>query len=316
VALDERVHAYTEAAHADNTRRAYRGDWERFERWCVEQGEVAMPASSATLARYLAFLADHGKKASTIRRARVVVGLAHGWTGLERPDKDVAIRTVERGIARVHRGREEGADALLAEDLLKLMTAFGGGPRDDRDRALILLGFAGAFRASELVGLNVEHITFNDAGLRIFVARSKEDQLGLGAFVDVPRGTNVATSHVPGGGTPGVAGTSGAARGAVVPRGARDRGRARAHARGGRESGCAAGLCAGGTRGGVLGAFVAGRVGDQRLGARRRCAHHPAARALGRCAVAAAVYSAGRSDRQAERRGGVGVGFPVQWGSR
>lgn len=93
VGLDERVHAYAEAAHAENTRRAYRTDWAAFEVWCVEQGEVSMPASSSTLARYLAFLADSGKKASTIRRARVAVGLAHGWAGAARPDRDVTIRT-------------------------------------------------------------------------------------------------------------------------------------------------------------------------------------------------------------------------------
>jgi len=103
--LDERVHAYTEAAHAENTRRAYRSDWAGFEAWCAEHGEVAMPANSSTLARYLAFLADSGKKASTIRRARVAVGLAHGWAGEVRPDKDVTIRTVERGIAHTWRPR-------------------------------------------------------------------------------------------------------------------------------------------------------------------------------------------------------------------
>jgi len=103
--LDERVHAYTEAAHAPNTKRAYRSDWAAFEAWCSERGECAMPASSSTLARFLAFLADSGKKASTIRRARVAVGLAHGWAGIERPDKDVTIRTVERGIARTGRER-------------------------------------------------------------------------------------------------------------------------------------------------------------------------------------------------------------------
>jgi integrase len=191
--LDERVHAYTEAAHAENTRRAYRSDWAAFETWCSEHGEVAMPASSSTLARYLAFLADSGKKASTIRRARVAVGLAHGWAGAARPDKDVTIRTVERGIARTHGAREEGAEALLASDLPKLAKAFRGGPHDDRDRAVILLGFAGAFRASELVGLNIEQLEFNANGLRVFVARSKEDQTGKGAFVDVPPGTNEAT---------------------------------------------------------------------------------------------------------------------------
>lgn len=194
--LDERVHAYTAAAHAENTRRAYRSDWAAFESWCTEQGEVSMPASASTLARYLAFLADAGKKASTIRRARVAVGLAHGWAGAARPDKDVSIRTVERGIARTHGAREEGAPALLAADLPKLVKAFRGGPHDDRDRAVVLLGFAGAFRSAELVGLNVEQLAFNEQGLHIFVARSKEDQTGKGAFVDVPRGEHAATCPV------------------------------------------------------------------------------------------------------------------------
>jgi integrase len=194
--LDERVHAYTEAAHAANTKRAYRSDWAAFEAWCRSRGECAMPASSSTLARYLAFLADSGKKASTIRRARVAVGLAHGWAGELRPDKDVTIRTVERGIARTHGAREEGADALLAADLPKLMKAFRGGPHDDRDRAVVLLGFAGAFRSAELVGLNIEQLEFRAEGLRVFVERSKEDQTGKGAFVDVPRGDNPQTCPV------------------------------------------------------------------------------------------------------------------------
>jgi site-specific recombinase XerD len=194
--LDQRVHAYTDAAHADNTKRAYRSDWTAFGVWCQERGECAMPASSSTLARYLASLADSGKKASTIRRARIAVGLAHAWGGAQRPDKDIAIRTVERGIARAHGDREEGADALLAADLPKLMHAFRGGPHDERDRAVVLLGFAGAFRASELVGLNVEQLEFHSGGLRIFVARSKEDQTAKGAFVDVPHGDHAVTCPV------------------------------------------------------------------------------------------------------------------------
>jgi site-specific recombinase XerD len=194
--LDERVHAYTEAAHAKNTKRAYRSDWAAFELWCAARGECALPASSAALARYLAFLADAGKKASSIRRARVAIGLAHGWAGEKRPDRNVTIRTVERGIARTHGAREEGADALLAADLPKLVEVFRGGPHDDRDRAVILLGFAGAFRAAELVGLNVDQLEFHAEGLRVFVARSKEDQAGKGAFVDIPRGEREATCAV------------------------------------------------------------------------------------------------------------------------
>ena len=144
------------------------------------------------------------------RSGRAVAGQPGPNGGAARPDHDVQIRTVERGIARTHGSKEEGADALLATDMPKLVATLRGGPHDERDRALILLGFAGAFRASELVGLNIEQLNFSlhaaagttggsstmAGGVRVYVARSKEDQLGHGAFVDIPRGHSAATCPV------------------------------------------------------------------------------------------------------------------------
>lgn len=195
--LESLVHRYEQEAHAPRTRTIYQSDWAAFERWCASRGETASPASVDTLCRYLAYLAGElGRKASTIRRARCSIGLAHDHAGLPRPDRHARVRALERGIARLHGAREEGAEPLLQHHLAEVAATFGSSLRDERDRALILLGFAGAYRASDLVALNIEDLAFSEDGLRIFLQRSKDDQTGKGRYTDIPRGTNTATCPV------------------------------------------------------------------------------------------------------------------------
>jgi site-specific recombinase XerD len=196
VDLDEAALRYLRASRADRTRTAYDGDWNRFAAWCGSRGAHALPATVATLACYLAHLAEHGKKASTIRRARVAIGMMHGHLGLPRPDRDDRIRALERGIGRVHGAREEGAKPLLVEDLERLIGALGHSARDDRDRALLLVGFAGAFRASELVVLDVEHIAVSAAAMYVYLPRSKEDQLSSGCTITIPRAADTGLCPV------------------------------------------------------------------------------------------------------------------------
>lgn len=190
VSHDSLVASYMTAALSERTRLAYANDWRHFERWCAERRERALPASTLTLGRYLAQLAAAGRKSSTIRRARIAIGVVHGQRGLPRPDRDPRIRTLERGIGKVHGTREEGATPLLVPDLERMVGSLGRAVRDDRDRALLLLGFAGAFRSSELVALDVTDIAAIPGGLRVHVRRSKDDQLGEGADPEIPHGTN------------------------------------------------------------------------------------------------------------------------------
>jgi len=187
---------YVEQAHADNTRRAYQGDWRAFETWCSVHSLQALPASSQTLELYLTHLARRGLKASTIRRARIAIGLAHGHADEARPDKHARIRALERGIGRVHGAREEGAVPLLDHQIEKVVAVLGRSPHDERDRALILLGFAGGFRASELAGLQMEDLTFGGSGLFVDVRRSKADQLALGVRTEIRLGKTAATCPV------------------------------------------------------------------------------------------------------------------------
>ena len=178
-------------ARADRTRIAYEMDWRLFERWCREHGEQALPASTATLRRYLVHLAAGGRKSSTIRRARISIGVIHCERGLRRPDCDEQIRLLERGIACGDNAREQGAPPLKLADLECMMRALGSTLRDARDRALILLGFAGAFRSCELVALDATDLTLTRSGMRVHVSRSSETPLCDAAVTEIQRSANI-----------------------------------------------------------------------------------------------------------------------------
>jgi integrase len=181
----ERVAFYTEHARAKSTRAAYALDMAAFCRWCEAEGLCALPASYETLAVYLTEMMERGRKASTVRRARIAIGMAHATAGLPRPDRDERIRTLERGMGRIHGAKEQGARPLLHKQLEPILQTLRSGARDDRDRALLLLGFWGAFRSGELVALRIEDLELETTRLRVHVRRSKEDQLGLGALVSI-----------------------------------------------------------------------------------------------------------------------------------
>jgi len=93
----------------------------------------------------------------------------------------------------VHGAREEGAVPLLDHQIEKVVAVLGRSPHDERDRALILLGFAGGFRASELAGLRIEDLTFGEFELFVDVRRSKADQLALGVRTEIRLGKTAAT---------------------------------------------------------------------------------------------------------------------------
>jgi site-specific recombinase XerD len=194
--LDELAEQYVQEAHAAATRRAYQSDLKLFEAWCVEVGLTALPASQLTLERYLAHLAKAGRKASTIRRARSAIGMAHAHAGLPRPDQHARIRALERGIGRTHGAHEEGAEPLMAEDVARIGALPARTALEVRDRALVLVGFAAAFRASDLVRLDVSDVRFTADELELTLRTSKEDPLNKGTLVRIARGGNPKTCPV------------------------------------------------------------------------------------------------------------------------
>src|SRR5438128_1878915 len=195
----DRARDYAAAARAANTIRAYRADWRDFSAWCDEAGLQALPATPDTVALYLTSQAGR-KKISTLQRRLSSISQAHQVAGLESPTRSAAVRLVWAGIRRTHGTAQVGKAPTLVEDLQAMVGAMAPRRRGQdwrllelRDRALLLLGFAGAFRRSELVGLDLEDLEFSRAGLVVRLRRSKTDQEGQGRRIGIPRGQRAAT---------------------------------------------------------------------------------------------------------------------------
>lgn len=198
VPLDEMVGSYARASRADNTWRAYRADFDRFERWCAAQQPAvpAVPATPATLARYLAAHAASHRPATVARWCSAITA-AHDLAGHPSPARDEQVRTVLAGIRRTHRVRPERVAAAGPDSLRAMITGLDPDqPRDARDRALLVIGFAAALRRSELAALEQGDITVDDVGLRLFVATSKTDQESTGHTRGLARGTDPRTCPV------------------------------------------------------------------------------------------------------------------------
>ena len=178
------VSSYIEFSKADNTRKAYRSDLAHFLAW---GGSIP-----STPEQFAAYLAAHAGifKASTLKRRLVSVGIAHTSQGFANPCISVIVRVTLRGICRIHGSSQTQAAPAVREDILAMVRGLAG-IKGTRDRALLLLGFAGAFRRSELVGLNVSDLEFMDRGLVIHLRKSKTDQEGIGRKIAIPyaRGT-------------------------------------------------------------------------------------------------------------------------------
>ena len=179
---------YADQAMSPATRRAYQADWHSFTTWCGSMGAASLPASPATVGGYMADLAKRGFATATITRHLAAVATAHRLAGYQLDARHPAIREVLKGIRRVH-GSRQRAVAPATTGVVRAMIAAiqGDGAIAVRDRALLLIGFAGAFRRSELVGLTVEDVAAEPEGLRIRIARSKTDQAAEGQEIGIAR---------------------------------------------------------------------------------------------------------------------------------
>jgi len=187
--LAERARAYFDDARSERTRRAYAGDWRRFADWCAQQGRVVYPAEPETVALYLAHLAELGRKRSTLERARAAIAVAHRRDVRADvrpcPTKHALVTDLMKGIARQRGSRPDRAPALSPEQLGAMIAACGDDLRGARDRAMLALGFAGAFRRAALVSLDVDDLRFVERGLEVLVRADKHDPEREGRRVPV-----------------------------------------------------------------------------------------------------------------------------------
>lgn len=179
---DPTVRAYVDAGTAPATRRAYRADLDHFRAW-----GGSLPSSEEQLAAYLSEQATD-LKVATLTRRLAAISVAHEAQELPNPVRSPLIRAVMRGIRRSHSVAQHQAKPLLKEDLFAVLAAIGDRPKDVRDRALLLMGFAGAFRRSELVTLDLANIEHVRQGLIVTLSKSKTDQDGEGRRIGIPLG--------------------------------------------------------------------------------------------------------------------------------
>ncbi len=187
--LDNLAKAYIQQSLSFSTRKLYASDFRTFSQWCSSLGLIALPATPNTLARFLAAQAVQGIKPSTLIRRLAAIRTAHETQGHPNPTQHKGIKAVLKGIKR-EKGAAQGKKApATAERVERMIAGCSETITGLRDKALLLLGFAGAFRRSELVALTINDIERTSEGIKITIRKSKTDQEGKGQVIAIINGT-------------------------------------------------------------------------------------------------------------------------------
>jgi site-specific recombinase XerD len=171
------------------TRRAYRSDFRIFEAWCRHRGVSALPAIPASVAAFLAHDVEKGTRPSTLGRRVAAIRYAHKLANHPVPTDDERVKATMRGIRRSLGTAPRKKAPATAERIISMALAAGNDMKGLRDRALLLIGFAGAFRRSELVALNIEDLEESELGFKVTIRHSKTDQEGAGQTIAIVRGS-------------------------------------------------------------------------------------------------------------------------------
>ncbi|MGJ7610669.1 MULTISPECIES: site-specific integrase [unclassified Variovorax] len=176
------VDGFTAAAQSAATRRAYAGDLKHFR---LHGGKI--PATPQMVANYVAAFAG-AHAIATIQRRLIAIHQGHTEQGLKSPVMDRLVKRTMQGIRRTFGVAQRRVKALVKTDLLEMLVMVNRQKplKAARDRALLLIGFAGALRRSELVAIQCKDITHFEGGREIRLPRSKTDQEGVGRTVWIP----------------------------------------------------------------------------------------------------------------------------------
>ncbi|MBP8937594.1 MAG: tyrosine-type recombinase/integrase [Agrobacterium sp.] len=210
--LTDRARGYVEAASSANTRRAYASDWKHFAAWCRRQNLSPLPPDPETVGLYITACASGSavgtatrnrkpNTVSTIERRLAAIGWNCAQRGMPLDRKDRAIATVMAGIRNRHAAPPRQKEAILPEDLIAMLeTLDRGSLRGIRDRAMLLIGFAGGLRRSEITGLDLGRDQTDDGRgwIEIFDKGALLTLRGKTGWreVEIGRGSSVATCPV------------------------------------------------------------------------------------------------------------------------
>jgi site-specific recombinase XerD len=180
------------SSKSSNTLRAYKADYKDFTRFCINHGFKSMPTDPKILSLYLTHLSQTSKF-STLKRRLASISVIHRLSGHYIDTKHPMITENLMGIKRVKGSYQKAKKPILINDLKSIVNVIDKDQNEKRrirNRALILVGFAGGFRRSELVAILIEDIDFVPEGVKIFIKRSKTDQSGEGMTKGIPYFSN------------------------------------------------------------------------------------------------------------------------------
>ncbi|MFX3643357.1 MAG: site-specific integrase [Candidatus Pristimantibacillus sp.] len=187
--------AFIEKSKSTSTRKSYQSDWSHFVDWCTRYELPYMPTTNETYALYLSSMVLDGLKASTIQRRMSSIAQAHYAKNFDTPSTKL-IKEVWSGIKKEIGTYQEGKQPILIETLFEMLKLAPANIKGSRDKALLLIGFVGAFRRSELVNLDVSDFRLSKQGYTVRIKYSKTDQDGKGEFVAIPYGQSQETCPV------------------------------------------------------------------------------------------------------------------------
>jgi integrase len=195
IAISESAKKYIQKSKADSTLRVYQiavqgfvnfaDSYGEFEEAHWIKGKLIESYSPQAIVEYLAFLADKGKKVNTIQTYLAGIAWMHLTAGYADPTSYEIVKATMKGIRRVLLIAPDKKDPIDLDDLHKMINVMSSNTKGTRDRAILLVGLLGAFRRSELVGIDVEHMRFGKR-TRILLPRSKTDQEGKGKYKFFP----------------------------------------------------------------------------------------------------------------------------------
>lgn len=173
------------ASKSANTQRAYESALIDFDAFCSDRGTSSIPATPKTVADYLEWLSGHNR-VSTMQVKVSAIRFAHRLKKYPDPTDDELVRAVMAGLRRDKGTAPSRKTPVTRDRLIKMLDANGNNLTATRNRAILLLGFAGAFRRSELVALDVADVAFDDSQMAVRLRRSKTDQEGRGRNKVIP----------------------------------------------------------------------------------------------------------------------------------
>lgn len=193
--LQDSAKDYAKKSRADSTLTAYSIDWNQFLDFCAHHDLASLPSAPTTVALFISYLAET-MRPSSIQRKLASISIAHRTAGHDSPTYTELVRSTLMGIKRSKGTAKKQPIPVRVRHIREGMPSMRVDLKGIRDAAIILVGYSGALRRSELVGLDVKDLAFVDEGLVLNLRFSKTDQVGEGVRVALRRGSRDETCPV------------------------------------------------------------------------------------------------------------------------